>query len=567
MKSNASICIAIARQKFLTFIHSVVFFTSVALLATGCSFIEKNQDAIIGGTVGCIGGYAACVLATGNTTVCIAACVAGGVIGASIGHYFDKRREELEQAAKTANLQLAFTDVAITVQPPPNLTPSDQNPSTPEISKQTSPEEPKKNGLLVEVGVTEMFPSGSAQLTADAQSKISALAKVYAKRAILGKTVETKLLITGHTDSTGTPTTNQKLSENRARQVAGTFAAAGIPTTDLYLKGAGSSQPIADNETELGKAKNRRIEILEIDNETNLINYATARKQDLRSLAYSTENPDKPSKPAKKSAKKSKKAPASQAQEITHSAIAGNKSDTTASEKPDKSLENQIAKKDSSKTEPDRRLQYPDTKQDKYQFFGQQAFTSEKEIAEMIGKQPKKFNWKLPIISDATATENAEIKACYLDQARVDGEVIRYSNDQTVGAHSSITGETIQNYLVGDYLPGMYGTGWGGPVGMSTVGVSPVAILKDSVRPVVNPTIYIQAPSKKSPESFRSIVNTYEGDKGILLRIYIQENGAPISCLDVALPKEGGAKSRTGWVFYRTANLWMQSNFQPELKR
>ncbi len=69
-----------------------------------------------------------------------------------------------------------------------------------------------------------------------------------------------KILVIGHTDSTGPEAYNQRLSERRAQAVADYLAGKGI--TNLSIKGMGESQPVADNGTRDGRAMNRRVEIV-----------------------------------------------------------------------------------------------------------------------------------------------------------------------------------------------------------------------------------------------------------------------------------------------------------------
>jgi outer membrane protein OmpA-like peptidoglycan-associated protein len=67
--------------------------------------------------------------------------------------------------------------------------------------------------------------------------------------------------VVGHTDSTGSLQYNQTLSVNRAQSVTGYLAQHGIAPQRLSATGMGSNQPIADNNTEAGRATNRRVEI------------------------------------------------------------------------------------------------------------------------------------------------------------------------------------------------------------------------------------------------------------------------------------------------------------------
>jgi outer membrane protein OmpA-like peptidoglycan-associated protein len=68
--------------------------------------------------------------------------------------------------------------------------------------------------------------------------------------------------IEGHTDSTGIPAKNKTLSQERAQSVVNALVAAGIDKKRLSAVGWGQEKPMADNKTEEGKAKNRRVEIV-----------------------------------------------------------------------------------------------------------------------------------------------------------------------------------------------------------------------------------------------------------------------------------------------------------------
>jgi outer membrane protein OmpA-like peptidoglycan-associated protein len=73
-----------------------------------------------------------------------------------------------------------------------------------------------------------------------------------------------KIRIEGHTDNTGADNHNQTLSENRAASVYGALLTKGIAQSRLQSAGFGASKPIADNASEAGKAKNRRVEIVKL---------------------------------------------------------------------------------------------------------------------------------------------------------------------------------------------------------------------------------------------------------------------------------------------------------------
>ena len=99
------------------------------------------------------------------------------------------------------------------------------------------------------------FETGSDRLTADGKQQLAAV--VPSVKACAG----VKLVVVGHTDSTGTDAINQPLSENRAKTVAAYLVSEGIPADSVSSEGVGSSQPVASNDTEAGRAQNRRTEI------------------------------------------------------------------------------------------------------------------------------------------------------------------------------------------------------------------------------------------------------------------------------------------------------------------
>jgi len=81
----------------------------------------------------------------------------------------------------------------------------------------------------------------------------------------LAEHLSVKIEISGHTDNTGTDTDNQTLSENRARAVAEYLILKGISKERISSKGYGSAKPVAENDSEEGKQKNRRVEFTIID--------------------------------------------------------------------------------------------------------------------------------------------------------------------------------------------------------------------------------------------------------------------------------------------------------------
>jgi OOP family OmpA-OmpF porin len=77
------------------------------------------------------------------------------------------------------------------------------------------------------------------------------------------------IIAVGHTDSDGSDASNQTLSVKRAEAVKAYLVSKGIEKNRVYTEGKGEKQPVADNKTKEGKAKNRRVEIEVVGTRSN----------------------------------------------------------------------------------------------------------------------------------------------------------------------------------------------------------------------------------------------------------------------------------------------------------
>ena len=100
------------------------------------------------------------------------------------------------------------------------------------------------------------FQTGSAKLTKKSFTTLNDIAN------LMRKVKSANLEVQGHTDNTGSETTNQKLSEKRAKAVVDHLKKKGIEADRLRAIGYGSEMPIADNETKEGREQNRRVELV-----------------------------------------------------------------------------------------------------------------------------------------------------------------------------------------------------------------------------------------------------------------------------------------------------------------
>lgn len=112
---------------------------------------------------------------------------------------------------------------------------------------------------LARIDVSSLaFEPSSSSLTVASEPAMNALTE------LLLQYPEQRIRIAGHTDNTGRPAVNLRISRERADSVARYLISRGVLESQLVARGFGASRPIADNSTESGRASNRRIEILYI---------------------------------------------------------------------------------------------------------------------------------------------------------------------------------------------------------------------------------------------------------------------------------------------------------------
>lgn len=197
-----------------------------ALVATGCATDDPNRRAKTGAAIGVIAG-AVLGHQTDSKHGREVGAVIGAVAGAAIGDYMDDQQKEFED-------QLA------------------QEQRNKEIEIERLADDTLKLNLNSEVS----FDVNSYQIKGSFQGPLNKLADVIAKYD------RTDVTVAGHTDSSGSDSYNQNLSEKRAEAVASYFVSRGISTARLSTMGYGESQPRADNSTASGRQLNRRVEIL-----------------------------------------------------------------------------------------------------------------------------------------------------------------------------------------------------------------------------------------------------------------------------------------------------------------
>jgi len=196
------------------------------LAGTGCSSWNKTQK---GAAIGTAGGAAAGAVigkAAGNTAMgAIIGATVGGVTGAVIGRKMDKQAEEIKNQVPGAKVERVG------------------------------------EGIVVEFNSAVLFGFDQSALTGDAKQTLGDL------ETILTKYPDTDLEIQGHTDNVGTENYNMKLSERRASSVAKYLRNEGVSSSRISTVGMGEEYPKYTNETDAGRAENRRVEFLITANE------------------------------------------------------------------------------------------------------------------------------------------------------------------------------------------------------------------------------------------------------------------------------------------------------------
>jgi outer membrane protein OmpA-like peptidoglycan-associated protein len=192
----------------------------------GCASMNNtSRGATIGAGTGAAVG-AVVGRQSGNTARgAILGAVIGGAAGAIIGRRMDQQAQEIEQNVPGADVERVGEGIAVTF----------------------------ASGIL--------FPFDSDALLPAGQTNLRSLA------GTLQRYPGTEVLIVGHTDSQGSDDYNMRLSMRRADAARMYLLGQGIASNRIRTEGRGEMEPIADNASEAGRARNRRVEVAIFANE------------------------------------------------------------------------------------------------------------------------------------------------------------------------------------------------------------------------------------------------------------------------------------------------------------
>jgi outer membrane protein OmpA-like peptidoglycan-associated protein len=195
-------------------------------LQVGCASMNKTKKGAIIGTAGGAAMGAVIGKASGNTALgTIIGAAVGGVTGAVIGKKMDKQAEEIKKTVPGAKVERVG------------------------------------EGIVVKFSDEILFDYDKADLKQASATSLKNLVTV------LNKYNETDLEIQGHTDAKGDESYNYNLSQKRAQSVDDYLKSNGVSGARTTIKPYGETAPIASNDTESGRAKNRRVTFLITANE------------------------------------------------------------------------------------------------------------------------------------------------------------------------------------------------------------------------------------------------------------------------------------------------------------
>ena len=207
--------------------------SAAALVAAGCTTTDPYRSnpprnntgtgAIVGAVAGGLLGYLTNTSDSeeGRTNALIGAGV-GALAGAAVGNAMDRQQRELEQQLSGSGVGVAREGDTLILRMPSDVT----------------------------------FATASANIDSRFYAVLDDVAQVL-------NTYDQSIVdIVGHADSRGELAYNQTLSEQRASSVAGYLINRGVLRERLYVAGMGETAPIASNDTEQGRAMNRRVEIV-----------------------------------------------------------------------------------------------------------------------------------------------------------------------------------------------------------------------------------------------------------------------------------------------------------------
>ncbi|WP_299519494.1 OmpA family protein [Winogradskyella sp.] len=217
-------------KKSTTILFSLIILVSVC----SCKTVQNANNKQKGGVIGAAGGAVLGAIIGNNVGKggngelgAVIGGVVGGAAGVLIGSKMDKEAQRIEEEIPGAVVERVDEGIVVTF---------DEN-----------------SGVY--------FDTSKYNINADSQVTLNKLIGVFKEYP------DTNILVVGHTDSSGSEEYNMTLSKNRAYAVTNYLSSNGISSSRLTTNWFGETQPKHDNNTAIGRAKNRRVNVVILPNE------------------------------------------------------------------------------------------------------------------------------------------------------------------------------------------------------------------------------------------------------------------------------------------------------------
>ena len=359
-----------------------------------------------------------------------------------------------------------------------------------------------------------LFDHGEIRLRESAEADIGRLADG------LYRNERTGLVVVGHSDASGSREFNFELSHKRAVMVAKALVRFGILPDRITVAGRGETRPIADNGTEDGRARNRRIEILEYQDEempVELVAHAY-RPMSLKEAIAVERRAVKIAAAAARNALDGKS--------TKHRAVAGTRR----------------------------------TEASPFNFGSAPTAKPVERLAVLIGAVEGPSIWdRLNPLHQARSADTTET----LDLACIAAEL------QDPAFQEGLVREDNTSDLSGPWVSklGLYGTAWAGRVNGQLVTLADMAVLAKGT-PETAPTLYVHRQymggAADADIKARGAAAATLGEEGLLYRAYFEEDAWPVRCIDLVFDLNNPGTFRHGRLYYENNGRIYAVTYEPE---
>jgi outer membrane protein OmpA-like peptidoglycan-associated protein len=537
-----------------------------------CSKNARNTGIAVGALMGTI---AAKVMGGNNNESLLVGAGVGALVGGLIGADMDRRRCEISKVAKAHNLDIVMSDINI------GSTTAAAAPAAGTTAAAPKPELAGMSLTIIDHG--QQFATGSAKPSnasvqafgdvADQYHVLAADKQEKSVQAAQARNKQMRILLIGHTDDTGSSALNADLSEGRAQAIAEIFAKRGFSKDQIFYQGAGEVFPVASNSTEEGRARNRRVEIVDLSDDKAFAAFLESRRPNVALYRPAAEPGARTEMGSSAPAATTKAAETKKSSKTGNVAVAAATPFTTGS-KPSTvaALSKPVpAAADTGNTTKAQVLAKASNKADTLAAapavaakprpvsalanldLGGKPANGQFRVAD-IGKTERASSFS--IISAAYASDESPVGSCATDRPRI-----------SRGVKSLGTGKVFKT---SEYLPGTATASWGGKVNGHMVGMSNVSVLRDGGQPASRPDFYIwkdHVDGAKTPPDLKTNpeVNAYLGDKALLYRVFLAEG--PVRCLDLVIPTGAAGTAPNSNIVYEHNSALYQADFSPTIIR